>query len=159
MRRFATAVSIVALLAVACGGATPEATINGFFEAMKAGDGAKAVTYLSQTSIDEMGAGLEDIKADTTGMAAAMLPMMGINVTPEELQDMSAEEFVAALFSSPMIKDMIGTAEIAVLETTINGDNATCRVSMTMNGETQEDELTLVKEGGSWKLIFDEFGM
>ncbi len=158
MRRLLFAIPIVSLL-VACGGASPEATVTGFFEAMKAGDGAKAVTYLSQASIDEMGAGLEEIKADTTGMSAAMLPMMGINVTPEELQAMSATDFVAALFSSQMMKDMLGTAEIQVLGSEINGDNAIVRASMTMNGETQEDELELVREGGAWKLNLDEFGM
>jgi hypothetical protein len=72
---------------------------------------------------------------------------------------MSATDFVAALFSSQMMKDMLGTAEIQILGTEINGDNAIVRASMTMNGETQEDELELVREGGAWKLDMGEFGM
>jgi len=158
MRRFLSAVSLLTLL-VACGGASPEATVTGFFDAMKAGDGAKAVTYLSQASIDEIGAGLEDIKADTTGMAAAMLPMMGINVTPEQLQSMSAEEFVAALFSSQMVKDMFGTATVTIVSSEVTGDNAVVKVSTTMNGETSDEELELVREGGAWKLNMEGFGM
>jgi hypothetical protein len=158
MKKLLIGASVLMMLA-ACGASNPEDAVTGFFEAMKAGDGAKAVTYLSQSTIDEIGSGLEEIKADTTGMAAAMLPMMGINVTPEELQEMSAEDFVAALFSSQMMKDMLGTAEIEVVSSTVNGDAATVHVKMTMNGETDEEDLELVREGGAWKLNLPEFGM
>lgn len=156
MRRFLSAALLLALV-VACGGAKPDAAVTGFFDAMKAGDGARAVSYMSQASIDEMGAGLEELKADTTGMAAAMLPMMGINVTPEQLQSMSTEDFVAALFSSQMIKDMFANASVTILSSEVNGDNAVVKVSTNMNGEISEENIELVREfdlvfGGVWKL-------
>lgn len=158
MRRFLSAALLLALV-VACGGAKPDAAVTGFFDAMKAGDGARAVSYMSQASIDEMGAGLEELKADTTGMAAAMLPMMGINVTPEQLQSMSTEDFVAALFSSQMIKDMFANASVTILSSEVNGDNAVVKVSTNMNGEISEENIELVREGGVWKLDMGSMGI
>ncbi|HOF66480.1 MAG TPA: DUF4878 domain-containing protein [Candidatus Fermentibacter daniensis] len=158
MRRFLSAALLLALV-VACGGAKPDAAVTGFFDAMKAGDGARAVSYMSQASINEMGAGLEELKADTTGMAAAMLPMMGINITPEQLQSMSTEDFVAALFSSQMIKDMFANASVTILSSEVNGDNAVVKVSTNMNGEISEENIELVREGGVWKLDMGSMGI
>jgi|GEM_PF-530388 len=158
-RSFLLSAALLLALVVAYGGAKPDAAVTGFFDAMKAGDGARAVSYMSQASIDEMGAGLEELKADTTGMAAAMLPMMGINVTPEQLQSMSTEDFVAALFSSQMIKDMFANASVTILSSEVNGDNAVVKVSTNMNGEISEENIELVREGGVWKLDMGSMGI
>jgi hypothetical protein len=145
---------------VACGGPKPEDTVTGFFDAMKAGDGQKAVSYLSTSTIDEMSAGLEDLKADTTGFALGMMTsMLGVELTQEQLNTMDGAQFAAMLLGSDMIQQQMGTIEYTIGTVTVNGENATVSVTTTMNGQTTTDDVTLVREGGSWKLNMPEFGM
>ncbi|NLP05980.1 DUF4878 domain-containing protein [Candidatus Fermentibacteria bacterium] len=159
MKKFLLAVSLLCLV-VACGGASPEATVQKFFDAVKAKDGETAVGLLSQASIDEMSSGLEELKADTTGFALSMLTgMLGVEVTPEELANMDGRDFAALLFSSDMVASEIGGGTFEIFGSEIEGDNAVVNVRMTMNGESDEEELELVREGGSWKLNLEGMGM
>lgn len=159
VKKLFVAASLVCLVA-ACGGLKPEDTVKGFFDAMKAGDGAKAASYLSQGTIDEMSSGLEELKADTTGFALGMMSsMLGVEMTADQLADMDGLGFAAMLLGSDMMKEQLGTVDFTIGSATINGDRAVVTVSMVANGETTEDEVELVKENGAWKLDMPEFGM
>jgi len=158
VKKILVALSLLCLV-VACGGLKPEASVTGFFDAMKAGDGEKAVSYLSQSTIDEMGSGLEELKADTTGFALGMMTsMLGVEMTAEQLQTMDGKGFAALILGSDMIQQQMGTIEYTLGAVTVTGETATVAITTTMNGQTSEDVVTLVLEDGAWKMNMPEFG-
>lgn len=160
MKKFLLAVSLLCLAAACGGGGSPEATVQQFFDAVKAKDGETAAGLLSQASIDEMSSDLEELKADTTGFGLSMVTgMLGVECTPEQLANMDGRGFAALLFSSDMIASEIGGGTLEILGSEITGDEAVVRVRMTMNGDSDEEELELVREGGSWKLNMEGMGM
>jgi hypothetical protein len=158
MKKMLALVSLVALI-VACGSPKPEATVTGFFDAVKAGNGETAAGYLSQASIDAMSQGLEELKADTTGFALSMMTgMLGVEITQDELASLDGKGFAALLLGSDMIAAEIGTGTIEVLGSTITGETATVQVRMTVDGEATEEEVPLVLENGQWKLDMEGMG-
>ena len=80
MLRVISGTVIISLLVLACGGGagSPEATVKGFFDAMKGGDIDKALTYLPAGEVDD------DTKAGLE-MAAAFIDMMEIEVIGSEI--------------------------------------------------------------------------
>ena len=113
MLRVISGVVIIGLLVLACGGGagSPEAVVNGYFDAIKSGDIDKALTYLPADEVNE------DAKA-------------GLE----------------------MVADFYNLMEIEVIGSEIDGDKAIVTYNITFMGEETEDEITLVLEGGSWKL-------
>jgi len=159
VKKILVALSAICLVA-ACGGPKPEDSVKGFFDAMKAGDGEKAVSYLSQSTIDEMSNGLEQLKADTTGFAIGMISsMLDTQLTQDQVNAMDGRQFAAMLLGSSMIQQQIGTIEYAIGTVTIKGDSATVSVTTTVNGQSSTNDATLLREGGAWKLEMPEFGM
>jgi hypothetical protein len=145
-----------ALLLVSCGGAgDPGDAVLDMFAALQAGDGEKAVSYMSQSALDEMDATLDEIKAEPE--AAAYLSMMGIEVDADELADMDAREFTVLLIESPMISGIMASAEVEIGEVTIDGETAMVEVTTTVMGESETNTIPVVMEGGAWKVT--EFGM
>ncbi len=151
MRNLLFAVSICCL-AMACGGSSPEKTVQQFFDAVQAGDGETAASLISRGSIDEMSASLEEIRNDASGeQLSALCVMLGIEVDPEEFAELDAEGLAALVLGSEMIRgEFPETYE--VLSTEIEGDRALLNVRGTVDGETDEQELELVREDGVWKL-------
>ena len=148
MRSILFASSLLCLI-MACGAAGPGDAVTGFFDALQAGDGEKAAGYLSQQAIDEMGS-LRDYMMGDEAQIAEMAAEFGVSA--EELSNADDRQFVAIVLSSDM---MAGEAEglvVTVGEVAIEGDRATVQVTYTMDGDSDTDELELVKEDGGWKL-------
>ena len=155
----ALTLSSVILLAVflACGGGgNPGDAVTEMFEAIQAGNGEKAVSYMASSALSEMDVQLDLIK-ENPEIAAAQLASMGIVLDAEDIPEMTARDFAAAMISSPMISGMMQAAEITVGEVTIDGDVAKVEVTSSMMGQTETNIIDVVREDGKWKVT--EFGM
>ncbi len=153
------ALSSVILLAVflACGGnENPGDAVTEMFEAIQAGNGERAVSFMSGSALEEMEIQLETIKLNPQ-MSAQQLSTMGIEIDADEIPDMTAKDFMIAMISSPMIAGMMQSAEISVGEVTIDGDIARVEVTSSIMGQTETNIIDVVREDGKWKVT--EFGM
>ena len=78
-----------------------------------------------------------------------MAVMMGIEITPEEVSDLTAGKAITIILSSEMVAaEMPDFSAVEIGEAVIDGDIA--MVPVTMDGETEEIELVL--EDGNWKI-------
>lgn len=146
--------SSVIMLAVflACGGnGNPGDAVIEMFEAIQAGNGERAVSFMSSSALDEMEIQLETIKLDPE-MSAQQLSSMGIELDADEIPDMTAKDFMIAMISSPMITGMMQSAEITVGEVTIDGDIAQVEVTSSIMGQTETNIIDVVLEDGKWKV-------
>lgn len=150
MKKYALALTAVFVLSIACfgGGGTPDQVVQKLFDAVENGDGDAVVGCLSTEVLDGINEGLEELKADPEG-TAAMAVMMGIEITPEEVADLTAGKAVTIVLSSEMVTaEMPDFSSVEIGEAVIDGDIA--MVPVTFDGDTEEIELVL--EGGSWKI-------
>jgi hypothetical protein len=143
-------------MACGAGAGDPADAVTNLFDAFRNGDGEKAVSYLSEDVIAEISEGLEELKADPVG-AAQQLSSFGVEISAEELADMTPREFAARIMSSPMIAGMVGSAEVEVGEAVVDGDNATVTVTVRFMGDETIEDVPLTIEDGSWK-VAGEFG-
>ena len=149
MKKFALALAAFFVLAIACGGGgTPDQVVKKLLDGVQAGDGDVVVSCLSTealTGLDEM---LVELKADPEG-TAAMAVMMGVEITPEEVTELTAAKVITILLGSEMVTaDMPDFSAVEIGAAVIDGETAT--VPVTMDGETEEIELIL--ENGNWKI-------
>jgi hypothetical protein len=149
MKKLALALAAVFVLAMACGGAsTPDAVVKKAIDAMENKDGNALISCLSAEAVEELNAQVEEMKA-APEESAAFMAMLGIEVTAEEIENMSAGDFITKMFESPMMADELPDfSTIEIGETVIDGETAT--VEVTLEGET--DTVELVLEDGQWKL-------
>ena len=146
--------SSVILLAVflACGGSgDPGDAVTEMFDAIQAGDGERAVSFMSSSALEEMEIQVEAIKLNPE-MSAQQLSAMGIELDPDEIPDMTAKDFIVAMISSPMITGMMQSAEVSIGEVTIDGDVAKVEVTSSMMGQTETNIIDVVLEDGKWKV-------
>lgn len=155
MKKFALALAAVFVLAIACGGGgTPDQVVQNLFDAVENGDGDAVVSCLSAETLTGLEEGIEELKADPEG-TAAMAVMMGIEITPEEVSDLTAGKAITIVLSSEMVtSEMPDFSTVEIGEAVIDGETAT--VPVTMDGDT--DDIELVLEGGSWKVGGEDMG-
>jgi len=153
-------ISAVALMVLAaCGGGgagNPEDAVTDMFDALQAGDGERAVSYMSSSALEAMDTQLEMIKTDPE-TAAAQLAAMGIEIDASEIPDMTAAQFTAHMLSTPLVTSIMASAEVTIGEVTIDGDIAKVEVTTTVMGESETNVIDVVMEDGQWKVT--EFGM
>ncbi|MCD4708127.1 MAG: hypothetical protein K8S62_10360 [Candidatus Sabulitectum sp.] len=150
MKKFALALTAVFVLSFAClgGGGTPNQVVQNLFDAIEGGDGDAVVGCLSTEILDGFDEGLEELKADPEG-TAAMAVMMGIEITPEEVADLTPGKAISIILSSEMMtSEMPDFSTVEIGEAVIDGETAT--VPVTMDGDTEDIELVL--EDGNWKI-------
>ena len=126
------------------------------FDAIQAGDGERAVSFMSSSALEEMEIQLETIKLNPE-MSAQQLSAMGIELDAEKIPDMTAKDFMVAMISSPFITGMMQSAEVTIGEVTIDGDAAKVEVTASIMGQTETNIIDVVLEDGKWKVT--EFGM
>ncbi len=149
MKKYILALVAVFVLAIACGGGeTPDQVVTKLLNGVQNADGDAVVSCLSAEAvagIDEM---LVGIKADPEG-TATMAAEVGIEITPEEITDLTAGKTVTLLLGSELV-----TAEIPDLSGIEVGtaviDGETASVPVTIDGESSDVQLIL--EDGSWKI-------
>ncbi|MCK5840916.1 MAG: hypothetical protein KAH31_02020 [Candidatus Sabulitectum sp.] len=152
MKKFALALAAVFVLAIACGGSgTPEQVVQQLMDGVQNGDGDAVISCLSAEVVTGIDEGLEELKADPEG-TAAMAIMMGIEITPEEVADLTAGKAITIILSSEMLaSDMPDFSAVEIGTATIDGETAL--VPVTMDGDS--DDIELVLENGSWKIAGD----
>lgn len=158
MKSLAVFFVLLFALIMSCGGTSssnPGDTVTEMFEALKAGNGERAVSYMSESALEEMNAQLEMIKLDPEA-SAIQLAAVGIEIDAADIPDMTVKDFAIAMFSSTMITAVMGSAEVSVGEVTIEGDVAKVDVTTTFMGETETNTIDVVMEDGQWKVT--EFG-
>jgi hypothetical protein len=144
---------------MACGGPRPEDAVSGFLEAMKAGDGEGAVGYLSQPTIDDIGSGLEELRADTTGLALGVMDsMFGMTLTLEQIDTIDSREFAALLLGSRLVRERLETAGYSLGRPAVTMCSVPVTYSLAGDTIPIEDEVTTILEDGVWKLHMPEFG-
>jgi hypothetical protein len=156
MGRLVTVTAAVALMAACGGGGTPGDAVTGMFDALKAGDGETAVSYMSASALSEMDTQLEMLKANPEA-SSQQLALIGIEIDAGDIPDMTARDFAVAMISSPMMKSVMETAEVSIGEVTIEDDVARVEVTTTVMGESETHTIDVVREDGQWKVT--EFGM
>jgi len=146
------------ILTMSCGSGSgnPGDAVTAIFDALKAGDGESAVSYMSEGAIAEMDDQLETIKADPEE-SALQLAALGIEIDAAAIPDMTGKEFLEIMFSSPTITSMVQSAEVTIGEITIEGDTAKVDVTTTIMDRTETNTIEVIREDGQWKVT--EFGM
>lgn len=131
---------------------SPEAAFNAFIEAMKNGDAQTIIEFYPSEALFQMEMQLEQIKTDTTGQIALAFAQMGINVTPEELQNWTAVDMVEAQITSPMMQGQFDG--VSVVGSTVEGETAIVEIEMFIPemDTTIVTEAILILEDGQWKM-------
>lgn len=159
MKKYALALAAIFVLAIACGGGggTPDQVVQKALDAVENADGDALLGCMSSEAVVEFEAAIEEMKAtpeETAGMAA----FLGIEITAEEVSNLTPGRAISLILSSEMVTaEMPDLSAVEIGEAVIDGDIAT--VSVTMDGET--DEIELLLEDGNWKIGGDgmDFGM
>ena len=120
---------------------TPEEVVAFFVDMMLSSDGEFILGGLSEEELADFNAVLRVMKLAPDEMAAE-LTSGGIEITAEDIENMTIEEFVMV---------MLGSAEIEIGEAAINGETAV--VPVTIEGETEQ--IHLVLENGQWIVVDD----
>ena len=157
MKFLTVSVLSILVLSAACGGGSSNLveTARALFYALKAGDGEKAVSYMSESALEEMDTQLEMLKVDPE-LSAQQLSSVGISIDAADIPDMTARELAVAMISSPMITSIMQSAEVSIGEVSIDGDLAQVEVTTTVMGESETHTIDVVMEDGQWKVT--EFG-
>ena len=149
--KFVIVLSTAVMLALmACGvGALPEDSMTSFVEAIKAGDGETAASYVSSHSLSEMDVLLVVIK-ENPEISVTSFETMGIETTESEIVDWTAENLIAAILGSPGILEELGDKiDLVVNGSEIEGSEAVVFITTT---DGREEEIDMVLENGVWKL-------
>lgn len=146
------------LLVAACGGGGdgPGDAVLAMFDALKAGDGATVVSYMSTGALEDMETQLALLKTDPE-TAASQLALMGVQIDAAEIPDMTAARFAEVLFSSEMISGIMSTAEVSIGEVIVEGESAMVEVTTSILDDTETHTIEVVREDGVWKVT--ELGM
>lgn len=135
---------------MACGGgALPEDSMTAFVEAIKAGDGETAASYISSHALSEMDVQLVAIK-ENPEMSVTYFATMGVEATADEIADWTSQDLLAAFFGSPgMVEELGDKLDMEVTGSEIEGSEAVVFIT-TADGD--EKEIDMVLEDGVWKL-------
>lgn len=126
---------VAALAGCSSESATPTATIDGMFAAMKNG------------SIDSMKKYIT--KSDAAMMEAAEKILTAVN--PDAVKKIK-EKIISG------IKENTGKVQYKLKSQKIDGDNATVEAEVTHEGKTTSHTFELVKEDGAWKIALSKPG-
>lgn len=149
MKLFSTVLAALCFFPIACGGETPEQVVKTFFEAYENADGSALVNCMSSEGLSDINDYIDQLK-ETPEESADYMSMIGIEVTAEDMENMTAGDFVTALFNSPVYADQLpdfSSAEFG--EARIYGDRALVPVTI----EDSMEEIELVLEDGDWKIV------
>ena len=140
----------VMFVLMSCGGAAlPEDSMTAFVEAIKAGDGATAASYISSYALSEMDVQLVAIK-ENPEMSVTYFATMGIETTESEIEEWTTEDLLAAFFGSPVMVEELGDKlDLEVTGSEIEGSEAVVFIT-TADGD--EEEVEMILEDGVWKL-------
>ena len=159
MKTITVFVILMFALTMACGGGSgsnPGDAVTEMFEALKAGNGERVVSYMSESALAGMEGQLEMVQLDPEA-ASAQMAALGIEIDAAVIPDMTVKEFAIAVFSSQMMASVMASGEVTIGEVTIEDDIAKVEVTTTFPDRTETHIIDVVKEDGHWKVT--EFGL
>ncbi len=134
---------------MACATETPEQVVKTFFDAYENADGNALVKCMSEQALYDVNDYI-NLLNETPQESSSFLATLGIQITAEELTDITPGDFVTALFTSSAYSDDLPDFSDAEFgEASIYGDRAL--VPVTIHGDIEEIELVL--ENQSWKIV------
>jgi len=149
--KFVTVLSTTVMFALmACGGdALPEDSMTAFVEAIKAGDGDTAASYISSHALSELDVQLVAIK-ENPEMSVTYFETMGVETTESEIADWTTENLLAAFFGSPgMVEELGDKLDLVVNGSEIEGSEAVVFIT---TADGNDEEVDMILEDGVWKL-------
>jgi len=151
MKKFALALAAVFVLAIACGGGgTPDQVVQKFLDAWNSADGDAVVNCMSSQGLEELDGYIEILRAAPEA-SVEQLATMGIEFTPEEIENLTVGQFLTAMLSNEeAATSMPDLSNVVIGETTISEDGQSATVVVTTDGD--EGDLELVLEDGNWKI-------
>jgi hypothetical protein len=151
MKKFTLTLAAVFVLAIACGDSdTPDQVVIKFVDAWNTGDGDGIVACMSSDGLSELDGYIAIFRADPE-TSVEQLAMIGVEFTPEEVENLTVGQFLTAMLSNEeAASSMPDLSDVVIGETTISEDGQSATVAVTTNGE--EEELGLILEDGSWKI-------
>ncbi|MCD4708126.1 MAG: DUF4829 domain-containing protein [Candidatus Sabulitectum sp.] len=149
MKKFALALVAVFVLSAACGGGgTPDQVVKKLFEAFENADGDAVVACLSEEALEDMNENVEELR-ESPEESVAFFAMMNIEITEDEIENMTAGDLVSAILGSEVFtEEMPDFSNVEIGEAIIDEEDA--KVLVTIDGDTEEFELVL--EDGNWKI-------
>ena len=160
MKTFAVFCISLFALTIACGGGSsgnnPGDAVTEMFDALREGNGESAVSYMSESALEEMEEQLEYMKMDPES-SAQQLTAMGIEIDAAAIPDMTAKDFAVVMISSPMMQSNMESSEIIIGDVNIEGDMAKVEVNTTFMNKTETHTIDVNMEDGQWRVT--EFGM
>ncbi len=151
MKKIFLALAAVFVLAMACGGGgTPDQVVKKFFDALENADGNALVACMSEEALEDMNEGLEELK-ESPEESVAFFAMMDVEITTDEIENMSAGDLISAILGSEVFSDeRTDFSDIEIGEAIIDEEEGDAKVLVTIDGDTEEFELVL--EDGNWKI-------
>ncbi len=147
-------------LTMACGEgsstSSPGDAVTEMFDALKAGNGERVVSYMSESALAGMEGQLEMVKLDPEA-ASAQMAALGIEIDAAVIPGMTVKDFAIAVFSSQMMASVMESGEVSIGEVTIDGDIAKVEVTTTFPDRTETHIIDVVMEDDQWKVT--EFGL
>jgi len=159
MKTTTVIVILLFALTMACGGSSgsnPGDAVTEMFDALKAGNGERVVSYMSESALAGMEGQLEMVQLDPEASSAQMAAL-GIEIDASIIPDLTVKDFAIAVFSSQMMASVMASGEVTIGEVTIEGDIAKVEVTTTFPDRTETHMIDVVKEDGQWKVT--EFGL
>ena len=140
----------VMFVLMACGGeALPEDSMTAFVQAIKAGDGETAASYISSHALSELDVQLVAIK-ENPEMSVTYFETMGVEATESEIGDWTSADLYAAIIGSPgMIEELGNKLDLVVNGSEIDGSEA---VVLLTTSDGDEEEIDMIVADGVWEL-------
>jgi len=133
---------------------TPEQVVMNFFEAYENGDGCALADCMSADALTEINLYIERLR-ETPEESSVYLNSIGINLSAEELEDITAGDFVTTLFNSEAYSEQLPNfSDTEIGHALVYGDKAIVPVT-TDNGQR---DLELVFENQRWKITTSGMG-
>ena len=150
MKKFALALTAVFVLAIACGGGTPDQVVQKYIDAAISGNGDGVVSCLSSQSIEELDGFIEHLRANPE-TSMEQFASIGVEFTADEIENLTAGQFLTAKFGNEEASaSMPDPSDVTIGETVISEDGQTATVSITVDDD--EINIELVLEEGKWKI-------
>lgn len=134
-------------MAFGADGESPEDVVQGFIDAILAGDGAKAADYMSSNAFAEYE--LSAAFKQDPEMSLPVLASMGIETTADEIADWTGKDLFVALMGTDSVRAKIEELNVHIIGSEIDGEEAS--VTLTSD-DGDESEFYMILENGAWKI-------
>ncbi len=149
--------SFILLLSILAGAAfatNPDEAFENLIDAVYEGDSQVILESLSTETVAMFDMVLVMVKSQPEEAAIELSETLGVEITVDELLEWTPSDFIDAFILSPeFVSELPPREDFEVSGFEVDGDNSI--VFITLAGETEILEVSMVKDGSSWKLAQD----